>query len=278
MKKVRFILWLAWPAAAAAASLLAAGALSSVWRSSANESASWVTLLASAAMLAALVFAVWSIAHVFIALGRLRRHLGWHTKAEKQKLAVQEGYRRGLDRAAVLRARLADGSHPALLDKPWDVMFEHSEVLLMDGPMAYARWYSSNAVYTHSPVIAVGRTSFVAGALVGKVIGSAIASGRTAAAARAMWREQQNVRVLVTDRRIMCHTVNGWLNFWYRDVKACHPDPANSTLVLEFAGYEPLQLHGYDGSGLCVFAIATLHGRAALREHPGLSALPAVSA
>lgn len=273
LRVARFLAWFLWPGALMVASYVALLLMVTNWYVPGHPDG--LLSLGILGMFAVMtVFGVWMIVHLFIALGMLRRRLGWYTKAEKNKAAVADAYRRGIEWAIVLRDRLADGAPPVQL-QTWDVMLEPDEVLLMDAPMQYGRWYGTDAVYTHRSTVAFGRPSFVIGSMVGSAIGNAVSRSSAQAAAQPMWRENQAVRTLVTDRRIMCRTTGGWLSFWYRGVIASHPDPAGSTLILEFHDTEPLRLHGYDGAGLCVFATATLHGRSTLRHHPGLTSLPA---
>jgi hypothetical protein len=234
---------------------------------------SWTPMIAVVLLVGAVISGFWMVARVLQALGKLRRRVGWYTKAERTQRDQMAAYRRGFERAADLKAFLAAGGEPMHLSV-WDVMIDHDETVLMDVPLAYARWYGTDASYTHSSVVAAGRTSFVAGALIGNAIGNAVRRGNAAAAARTMWREQETVRTLVTDRRIMCRTSSGWLSFWYGGVNASYPDPLAATLVLEFHDAAPLRLHGCDGAAVGVFATASLRGRDSLMGHPALAALP----
>lgn len=99
----------------------------------------------------------------------------------------------------------------------------------MDAPVQYSRWYGTDAVYTHTKTFAAGRPSFVVGSMIGSAIGYAARRNSAIAAAQRMWREHQTVRTLITNRRIMCRTVNGWLSFCYTGVVSSTPDPAAST-------------------------------------------------
>jgi len=280
LRIARFVGWFLWPVAVVVAAMIAQGILGGPLNNGGvpTEGQVWAALGVLLCVAVQVVFAVWMLVHIFKVLGMLRRRAGWYTKQEKTAAATDEAYRAGLERAATLKAALTAGSQPHLLHV-WDVMLEPDEAVLMDVPLQYGRWYGTDASYMHSTTVVAGRTSFVVGSLVGSAIGSAIgnAARRSAAlaAAQPMWREHQNVRTIVTDRRIMCWTTaRGWMNFWYSDVTAAYPDPAGSTMILDFGSCEALRLHGYDGASLCIFAIATLNGRQALKHHPALANMP----
>lgn len=263
----RFLLWFLWPLGAAAGLSLAASALLEL-----GTDQAWASLVALVLLVGVVVAGFWMVARVFQTLGKLRRMVGWYTKAERAHRDRMAAYQDGFERAADLRAFLTAGGEPLHLTV-WDVMLERDETVVMDVPLAYARWYGTDASYTHSSVLAAGRTSFVAGALLGNAIGNAVRRSNAAAAAQTMWRDQETVRTLVTDRRILCRTSSGWLSFWYGGVNASYPDPLTATLVLEFRDAAPLRLHGHHGAAVGVFATAFLRGRDSLRNHPALAAL-----
>ncbi|MCX2749341.1 hypothetical protein OOZ51_16200 [Arthrobacter sp. MI7-26] len=281
LRVVRFLVWLLWPAAVVAASCVTMAIIPGSWSllkhlyaPDPSTPASGPSVAALGVFVVLVVFVVWTFRRVFVALGMLRRRLGRYTKAEQDTAAEAELYRRGIERAIGLRDRLVHGAQPELL-QAWGVTLEHDEALWVDASMQYARWYGHGAAYTHSPAISFERPSLATGSVIGSAIGNAFSLSRGMAADSQMWRDSQTVRTLVTDRRIMCETVRGWISFRYDEVAASNPDPAASTLILEFRDSEPLRLHGYDGAVLCVFAVATLYGRSSLRHHPGLSALTA---
>lgn len=263
---VHFLMWFLWPLAAGFGLYLAAWVV-------AELTDSWASFPVPMLVIGMAVFGVWMIVRVFQVLGRLRRRLGWYTRTERSRRDQAAAYQAGFERAAGLKTFLANGGDPMRLHV-WDVMLESDETVLMDVPLVYARWYGTDASYTHSSVVAAGRTSFVAGALIGNAVGNAVRRSNAVAAARTMWREHQTVRTLVTDRRIMCRTSSSWLSFWYGGVNASYPDPLGATLILEFHDAAPLRLHGYDAAAAGVFATASLRGRESLRGHPALAALP----
>ena len=268
---VRWLVWFLWPALALT-SLFALASIVILPLADDPETASlagWIGLLwigASAAL------AIVMIVKIFKALGMLRRRLGWLTRSEQRLAASALAYQQGFESAAELKARLVAGGEPVRLTV-WDVMLEPDETLLMDASLQYSRWYGTDAVYTHTSTFAVGRPSFVAGALVGDAIGNAIARSNAVSEARTRWREQQNCRTLVTDRRILCRASDQWLSFYYGGVVASHPDVLGATLILEFSDTAALRLHGVDGPGLCVFVTALLQGRQSLEAHPALGPL-----
>lgn len=188
----------------------------------------------------------------------------------KLDAVTQDAYTAGLARGAALRNVLGMSGNPNTFT-PVDLMLDPGETALMDVPMQYQRWYGTDANYVHNTTFAVGRPSFVLASLAGTAIGNASRRQAAYAAAQPQWREHQGLRTVVTNQRIMCQTYSkGWLSFYFRAVSAIYPEPAASTLVLDFVDSEPLRLHGYDGSSLCVFALALLNGRESLYSHPAV--------
>ncbi|MDQ4489142.1 hypothetical protein RBS60_02890 [Sinomonas sp. ASV486] len=267
----RFLLWLLWPLGALIVLFVVGQTIENIVGKDTREL--WVYPIYLAILAAMAVCAVWMAVHVVQALGMVRRRAGWHTRAERLRMDHEAAHRGGFERAVALKASLADGGQPLRL-QPWDVMLGEGEVLLMDVPLQYSRWYGTHGGFTQSSMFAVGQPSFVAAALIGNAVGNTVRRNRAEAAAQAMWREQQTVRTLVTDRRVMCRTGGRWLSFPFGAVSASYPDPLGATLILEFHDTAPLLLHGYEGASVCVFATASLQGRDALRSHPALAALP----
>ena len=198
-----------------------------------------------------------------------RSRLGSFLRSAKRGARNADQYRSGRARAIDLRDRLSGGGGPEALPAP-DVGLEAEETLFMDAPMEYARWYSHGAHYTGAE-----RPSLATGSVLGSALDNAFNRPRGLSAEQPMWRDDQTVRTLVTDRRILCLTDGGWLSFRYDEVAGADPEPAESTLTLEFQNTQPLRLHGDDGAVLCVLAMASLYGPSALHRHPGISALSA---
>lgn len=116
---------------------------------------------------------------------------------------------------------------------------------IVEGPIFYQRLWAGDGTYNRTSTFAFGNPTFVLGAL---AAGALVNNSRKRAAERnaaMMWREDQQSPFLVTNHRLLCHTVaKGWLSFYFNAVTEFHPDLNNWSLVLAFNGAEPLRLSG----------------------------------
>ncbi|OUD87383.1 hypothetical protein BC477_05260 [Clavibacter michiganensis subsp. michiganensis] len=103
------------------------------------------------------------------------------------------------------------------------------------------------------------------------------ASRRSAAEAQAAerWRELQPVRLVISDRRLLCQVGGRWLAFWYAGMTAVYPEVREWALVCQFPDVEPLRLRGVDAPIAAVITVLGTQGLDALRDHPSLQPLGA---
>ncbi|UVY85409.1 hypothetical protein NLU66_07420 [Brachybacterium sp. NBEC-018] len=205
-----------------------------------------------------------------------RRSQGHFTKKERQfntQVAINE---RAFSDGLRVREQLLRGE--TLPSVPvTDVLPAQGERLLLRGIARYRRYYGQVVNYSTSGTFAMGRPTFVAAMLVTSAIANSSARSRAEAAARAQWREDQALEVIVSDRRIWCRTPHaGWLTFDYAGVTALYPDPEHQGLVLEFERGEPLFLAGPIIPMACMIVVHARLGAEGLRTHPALAALPAL--
>jgi hypothetical protein len=73
------------------------------------------------------------------------------------------------------------------------------------------------------------------------------------------WTEPQNVRVIATDRRLLCDT-GRWLSFWYHDITGFYPDLRCWSVVMDFDDTAPMALRGADTPVITVCAAERLYG------------------
>jgi len=214
---------------------------------------------------------------VLVRIWRSWRRSQGHLTAKERRVEAQVAIN---DRAFAdglrVRDRLLRGEPlPALPIS--DVLPARGERLLLRGVARYRRYYGQVVNYSTSGTFAMGRPTFVAAMLVTSAIANSSARSRAEAAARAQWREDQALEVIVSDRRIWCRTPHaGWLTFDYAGVTALYPDPEHQGLVLEFERGEPLFLAGPIIPMACMIVVHARLGTEGLRTHPALAALPAL--
>jgi hypothetical protein len=98
----------------------------------------------------------------------------------------------------------------------------------------------------------------------------------------ARWRDQQQSRVVVTDRRLHCVVhAKGWVSFDHATATALRAVPERCGVVLEYPGTAPLCLSGPAITEIMVVVVWALYGADGLRQHPALaevmSGLPAAT-
>jgi hypothetical protein len=158
----------------------------------------------------------------------------------------------------------------------WDVVLGAGEQVLLDGRVRYSRYYGlgGHAAYAHVSVRHHGAVR-PATALIDHAVAQAGNRGRAQAAAlnaATRWREQQQCRVVVTDRRVLCQVqAKGWVTFEHSRVSAIQPVPATGSVVLEYRDAAPLCLSGPIVTEIMVGVVWALYGADGLREHPALT-------
>lgn len=176
----------------------------------------------------------------------------------------------------VARALARDLMEGELADtgQVWGVVLEDGERFLSDVQADYARYYGTDAGYTHVSGIFLGSVPFMALGYGITALSNANRRKAAEAAARTRWREYQQVRVIVTDRRALCLRADGrWVSFYYRGASAIYPEPAVWSLVMDFPDTVPVRLGGWGSPIASVAAVWAVYGADGLREHPGLEPL-----
>lgn len=241
----------------------------------------WLSILALALMLAAvvvpLVLLVRAIIEMRRTFRRAQRAKGRYTKLERQQLATANDAAAWWEYARHIRGQLLRREVPEA-QQQWDVVPRDGEVFVAAMPLTYARYYGTDVAYNSSSSFAFGRPAFVVGVLAVTAISNARARSRVAAQAVPQWREWQQTTAYVTNQRIVVFANGQWLSFDYRAVAAVYPDVASNALVCQFDAAEPLLLSGVAAPVAAVFTVMQTHGLDAVRTHPGLQHLDAPAA
>ncbi|QIS43014.1 hypothetical protein GW571_13170 [Clavibacter capsici] len=178
----------------------------------------------------------------------------------------------GWAEACRLRTSLLRGQAPPGI-AVWDVVAEPGEVFLYDVQADYERYYGQDVTYQRSSGFLVGSPAFVVAGMAVAAIGDASRRSAAEAQAAAQWRELQPVRLVISDRRLLCQAGGHWLSFWYAGMTAVYPEVAEWALVCQFPDVEPLRLRGVDAPIAAVITVLGTQGIDALRDHPSLRAL-----
>ncbi len=155
----------------------------------------------------------------------------------------------------------------------WGVVLEDGEQAHFDCQVNYARFYGTDAVYQHVTGLFVGGSGFVAAGVAMTALGNSMRRSQAQAEAIQRWREQEYLRVLATDRRLICLVGGQWMSFYYSAVTAFYPEPENQSLVFEFSNAVPLALYGPPVSSLIAYTTHRIHGVHGLQNHPALVSL-----
>lgn len=239
-----------------------------------------VLVLLAIALVSPLVCLVFALVGVHGIWRSWRRSRGRYTASDRRSLeqlrardAEAAADQRALHAAAALGRDLLNGDRPPALPVT-DVLPVQGETFLLRGPARYQRYYGQDVTYSTSSTMAFGRPTFVAAALVTSAVSNASARSRAQAMARAQWREDQQVEMLVSDQRIWCRTAaRGWLRFDFDGITAVYPELASGRVVLEFEQGEPLLLAGRLVPAACVLALHRRLGAEGLRSHPATGQL-----
>lgn len=84
-----------------------------------------------------------------------------------------------------------------------------------------------------------------------------------------------DVRVILTDQRLLCEAATEWQSFWYEHVTGFYPDLDHWAVTLDFADTAPLQLSGMTAPTIAVYLTERLYGPEGLATHPALERLRA---
>ena len=190
--------------------------------------------------LGGLVILLWILGAVSLlfAFGRFSRARR-RAEQEREQAASRQLAAEQLMQAGRLAGQLLAGEWPAV-GQVWDVVLQPGERVLLDGSAGYSRHYGLGSPATHTHVTRYTHVSTRHYGNVGAgrvVLGHAIdeAGNRRRAqgaafAAAARWRDQQQCRAVVTDRRLLCQVQSkGWVSFDHRAATAIKAVPTVRT-------------------------------------------------
>ncbi|QHF22804.1 hypothetical protein GTU73_01475 [Rathayibacter sp. VKM Ac-2804] len=247
-----------------------------VWLSAAEGDLQSLLLqlaLLAAAFLVPVAAVIVAIVQAVIVHGRARRAKGRFTATERATIEAREASDRGRGAAVDLRALLLARQLPAEI-RVWDVVPGPGEFFFLDTRADYFRYYGRDVSYTRTSGFYVGRPAFVAAGLFANAVSNTVNASVAHAQAQAQWRDRQQVRLLVSNQRLVCQVSGGrWLSFHYSAMTAVHPEVDSWTLVTQFDSAEPLMLRGVDVPAAAVLTVRMTHGEDALGRHPGLMSL-----
>jgi len=232
-------------------------------------------LMGSAYLVAAVasVLVVVGVIRVLAAAHRRRRWAkGRFTRAEEQAQALDAAYARSWHRAGQLRLALEGRQVPPSIDV-WDVVPQPGETFFFDTSAQYARYYGQDTTYTTSGGFFFGHPLFVAAGVAMTAAGNAARRSAAEAAAQTQWREQQSVRLLVSNQRLVCNVNGQWLSFFYSAMTAVFPEVERWSLVCQFDSTSPLLLSGPAIPETALMTVLMTHGPEAVTRHPSLQAL-----
>lgn len=172
--------------------------------------------------------------------------------------------RAGWSSAAQLYQHLLRGGEPSPLP-PGPVRLERGEVAYASGVIGYLRYYGTSVTYQQSSSLLLGSAGFVVAGMAAESMANASARRRAEAMAASQWRDRANVRVLLTDRRLLCDYGGHWLSFWHEGVMEFHGDLTQWMFVLRFQVGDPLLLHGPPAPWFAVLLAHLLYGPDGLR-------------
>ena len=197
---------------------------------------------------------------------------GRYTVDERRQLDRHRQAQQGWDAAKALRRTILTGQAlPVCL--PPDIARGPGTHIHYDVPVQYARFYGTTVTYQTNSVVAMGRPSFVFGALAVSAFSNAGARRRAEVMSMPQWREHRTARVLITSEGLMIHNGAQWLRFDYGAMVALYPDPENWAFVCEFSGSEPLMLRGEFAPLAAVISVYATQGVDGVLGHPAFQCL-----
>ncbi|MDN3310350.1 hypothetical protein QWJ90_05370 [Microbacterium oryzae] len=202
-----------------------------------------------------------------------RRRRGILTPFEQVQQARAQQELARWEAARALRSTLLRRQVPATMPV-WHVVPEGDEVFFFELEADYERYYGQDVTYTSAGGVFAGRPAFVLAGLAASAVVTASRRSAANAAAAEQWREWEHVRVLVSNRRLVCLVRGQWMSFHYGAMTAIYPEVSSWTLVTEFGGtIAPLRLRGADVPLAAVMTVFAAYGEDGLARHPGLAPL-----
>ena len=223
------------------------------------------------------VLVLWAIAAVLLlfAISRFNRARHAVERDRKQATARQLAAEH-LTQARRLAGQLLAGEAP-VLGQVWDVVLQSGERVLLDGSVGYSRYHGLGSPATHTHASANHGNVGSGQALLDRAGNRRRPQGAGVAAA-ARWRDQQQARVVVTDRRLLCQVhAKGWVSFDHATTTAIQALSQTHGVVLEYPDTAPVRLSGPVTAQIMVIVVWALYGADGLREHPALSEVRSVT-
>lgn len=156
----------------------------------------------------------------------------------------------------------------------YGIVLEPGEVAYLQAPVHYARLYGGSGQYTTSGGLFFGKPGMVLGMMAAN---AAVNASRKAAAKRdmqLMWRDLQEVPMIATNYRLMCHLpTRGWISFYYSAVQEFYPEPAKWTITFGFQNAEPLRVAGLATPTLSILTAWCVLGDERWSTEPGIAPL-----
>lgn len=231
-----------------------------------------ILLVTLAAVVVAVVLAIVGGVKTYRTWRRRSGHLS-PVESAQQLRAVHN--RIGWSAAAQLRSTLLRREVPPTV-QVWGVVPELDEVFFYDMPVGYERYYGQDVTYGRSGGLFFGHPAFVVAGVVASTIGNEARRLSAESRARAQWRDGQEIRVLITNHRLVCLVAGGWMSFYYSAMTAVYPEVREGALVCEFnGGTAPLRLFGPNAPIAAVMTVLGAHGFDAVAQHPSLRPLDA---
>ena len=178
--------------------------------------------------------APWALAAYALGYG-LGRLLPAHRHPQGQTLGSG-----GWQQAVQLYQTLARGQRPPVVYTP---DLPGTGTVYMDVPFRFSRWFGADVTYHPGGMVAVGPPGFIAGAVVGRLIGTSIGYARAAELSRRQWRGHDLARVVVDATATWCQVRGRWLRFDHTAVTG-YQMTGDQSCVLTFATTDPLRLYG----------------------------------
>jgi hypothetical protein len=209
-----------------------------------------------------------------VGVARFRR-AGREDRRERARAVAHQAELEQLADARGLVEQLLAGEIPAV-EQVWDVVLRPGERVLLDGRVAYSRFYGSGTPASHASASTNRPSSAAAGRMLpehatGKA-GKRTRAQEVAWALAPRWRDQQQARLVVTDQRLLCEVnTQGWLSFDHKVATAIKALPEAPGVVLEYPGTSPLCLSGPGAARVMVVLVWALYGADGLRDHPALA-------
>ncbi|MFG1952085.1 hypothetical protein [Micromonospora sp. NPDC048830] len=157
--------------------------------------------------------------------------------------ALDAVLRDGWSSACRLYEHLARGGQLAALP-PSGLRLGQDETIFSDTVLGYARFYGTAVQYRESSSFWFGSTGFVLAGMATDAISNASARSRAQAMAAAQWRDQAQVRMILTNQRLLGDRRGNLLSFWHNGVQEFTADLTQWSFILRYQEGNPLMLHG----------------------------------